>query len=177
MPNTPAKTKPRKLTVKQERFTQAWHATGNATQAYRDTYDCANMAPTTISHEAYLLSQHHLISARLEELQAQAAEYAALTPAKIATNLLEDRQVARRLDNPAAMITADTRLGEMIGVLGTRRSEHSGTIRHEHIVANLADMDPDALRALVELGKRLESGAELPALPEPTEPDTSENQD
>jgi hypothetical protein len=48
------------LTWKQEAFVNHYVATGNATEAYRRSYDCERMAPKSIETEALRLAmQHH----------------------------------------------------------------------------------------------------------------------
>ena len=151
------------LTIKQERFAQEYVATGNASEAYRRAYDTQGN-PETVAREAHRLVWHPKIAPRIEDIQREAASYAGLTPARIAAFLLADREQAREKGQIGAAISADTRLGEMVGVLGTRRNVVEGTSRHEHIVANLAALDADALRALVALGKSVEDGADILAL-------------
>ena len=157
--------KARSITIKQERFSQEYVATGNASEAYRRAYD-TNGKRNNVEGEAKKLRRHPLIARRIAELEHEVAVHAGLTPAKIAAFLLADRELARNSGQIAAAIAADTRLGEMIGVLGTRRHVVEDRVQHEHIVANLAAMDDDALRALVELGQRVKSGEGVPALPE-----------
>lgn len=57
------------LTIKQERFAQKYVELGNATEAYRQSYDAENMAPETINNEAYVLLQHPEVAARIEKLE------------------------------------------------------------------------------------------------------------
>ena len=169
------------LTLKQERFAYEFFRNGgNATEAYRQAYPGIKASNATISRTAFDLTRNPKIVAKVEALQRELLEHQALTPARIAVNLLEDRELARELGQPAAAITADTKLGEMIGVLGTKSHLIDGTLRHEHITASLGELDPDALRVLVDLGRRLKAGEELPALPEgitePVDEDIREEQ-
>ena len=147
------------LTLKQERFAYEFFRNGgNATEAYRQAYPGTKASNATISRTAFDLTRNPKIVAKVEALQRGLLEYEGLTPSKIAANLLEDREFARSQESPAAMITADTRLGELIGVLGTRRHVVEGTVRHEHLMASLGQLAPEQLEALVELGKRVEAG-------------------
>lgn len=57
------------LTLKQEKFCQAYVETGNASEAYRQAYDAENMAPETVNNEAYKLQKNPQITARIEELE------------------------------------------------------------------------------------------------------------
>ena len=153
------------LTIKQERFAQEYVATGNASEAYRRAYDTQGN-PETVAREAHRLVWHPKVAPRIEALQREAAVHAGLTPARIAAFLLADREMAHNTGQIAAAIAADTRLGEMIGVLGTRRHLVEGCVRHEHLHARLSELDADALRVLVALGKQAEETGILPALAE-----------
>src|ERR1700678_197187 len=57
------------LTIKQERFAQRYVEHGNASEAYRQSYDCSESAPETISNEGYKLTQNPEVAARIAELQ------------------------------------------------------------------------------------------------------------
>jgi phage terminase small subunit len=57
------------LTIKQERFAQKYIELGNASEAYRQSYDAGNMAPDTVNNEAHLLLKNPKISARVEQLE------------------------------------------------------------------------------------------------------------
>lgn len=55
-----------KLTLKQENFCNIYIETGNATEAYRQAYDCGNMKPGTIIRKACELLDNGNITAMLE---------------------------------------------------------------------------------------------------------------
>jgi phage terminase small subunit len=60
-----------KLTLKQERFAQAYVENGgNASDAYRTAYDSADMQPETIHVKACELVKHGKVSVRLDQLRA-----------------------------------------------------------------------------------------------------------
>ncbi len=50
------------LTVKQRKFWDVWNATGNATEAYRQSYNVAKMSEASIGKNAHLLTKHPLIA-------------------------------------------------------------------------------------------------------------------
>lgn len=58
-----------KLTKKQEDFCQAYVDSGNASDAYRESYNCSNMKPATINRKAKELLDDGKITARIEQLQ------------------------------------------------------------------------------------------------------------
>ena len=57
------------LTEKQENFCQAYIETGNASEAYRQSYNAENMKPKTINERASRLLKECKISARVNDLQ------------------------------------------------------------------------------------------------------------
>jgi hypothetical protein len=62
----------RKLTLKKEKFCQAYFTnTGNATQAYRDVYNCAGMSEKSITQNACRLLKDINITSTLEELKSE----------------------------------------------------------------------------------------------------------
>lgn len=63
-----------RLTVKQERFCDIYLETGNATEAYRQAYDCGNMKYDTIVRKACELLKNGNITARLEEKRISLTE-------------------------------------------------------------------------------------------------------
>lgn len=58
------------LTPKQEKFTTAYIETGNASEAYRQSYDAAGMSTNSVHREAHALLENPKVAARLDELQA-----------------------------------------------------------------------------------------------------------
>lgn len=60
-----------KLTPKQQNFCNLYVELGNATQAYKNAYDCKNMRPNTINRKAKELLDNGTITARIKELQAE----------------------------------------------------------------------------------------------------------
>lgn len=58
------------LTIKQEKFCHAYLETGNASEAYRLSYNTEKMKPATVSRRAKELLKHGPITAHLEVLQA-----------------------------------------------------------------------------------------------------------
>ena len=64
----------RKLTPKQENFAQKYVECGNATEAYRYAYNCANHKPETVNRSAITSVQNPMISARIKELRGTTSE-------------------------------------------------------------------------------------------------------
>lgn len=67
------------LTQKMEGFCNSYYKHGNATQAYRENYECSKMKENTIGRAAFDLLQNSKITARMRELNAEATTTAVLT--------------------------------------------------------------------------------------------------
>ena len=63
-----------RLTPKQEMFCQHYVDIGNASEAYRLSYNCANMKPSVVNVKASELLNNGKIRVRVNELMAQRAE-------------------------------------------------------------------------------------------------------
>ncbi|MBO5029820.1 MAG: terminase small subunit [Muribaculaceae bacterium] len=73
-----SKSKERRLTEKQEKFCQYYIDTGNASEAYRMSYDTSKMQPATINRSAIELRDNPKIAARLDEIRAERAAASAV---------------------------------------------------------------------------------------------------
>ena len=67
------------LTQKQEKFCLAYIETGNASEAYRRSYNCENMKDSSINVNACKMLTHAKIAQRLKELNASAVSAAIMT--------------------------------------------------------------------------------------------------
>ena len=61
----------RKLTPKQEKFCNLYLETGNASEAYRQSYSCSNMKDATINTKACELLKNGKVTVRVRELQGE----------------------------------------------------------------------------------------------------------
>jgi phage terminase small subunit len=97
----------KKLTAKQEAFAVAFFETGNAAEAYRQSYDVdPNCRDTWIRVEACQLLDNPNITLRIQELQEHAARHAIYTRVKALEEYEEARQDAKTLGNPSAAVAA-----------------------------------------------------------------------
>lgn len=71
------------LTEKQEKFCLAYLESGNASDAYRKSYDASGMKSETIHREAKTLLDNPKIAARVKELRDAAAERAQIKEADV----------------------------------------------------------------------------------------------
>lgn len=73
----------RELTPKQERFCRHYVEIGNASEAYRLSYNCANMKQSTVWDCACKLLANPKVAHRVEELMAEYAEATRVDRAKV----------------------------------------------------------------------------------------------
>lgn len=113
------------MTPKQERFCQLYIELGNASEAYRHSYDAEGMSPASVNRKAKELLDNGKIAARLGQLRASHAERHAVTVDDIARMLLEDREFARAHAKPSACVAATMGLAKLYGHL-TDKTEITG---------------------------------------------------
>lgn len=106
-----------KLTVKQESFCLAYIETGNASEAYRQVYNCSRMKPATINRKAAELLENGKITARLEELQAEHRKRHDVTVDSITAEYEEARQLAIEMGQPSAAVAASTGKARLHGIV------------------------------------------------------------
>ncbi len=115
------------LTAKQEAFCQKYVETGNASEAYRQTYDAGGMKPTSVNRKAKELLDNGKIAARLAELREPAAKKARVTLEGHLEDLRKLRDLAKKKGQFSAAITAEVARGKASGV-HVEHHRHSGSI-------------------------------------------------
>ncbi len=105
------------LTPKQEAFALRYIETGNATEAYRLSYDAANMKNVTCNRRAKELLDNSKITARVRELQERARRRHDVTIDSITAELVEDREFARQLESPSAALSATLGKARLHGLM------------------------------------------------------------
>ena len=139
------------MTPKQEKFCQKFVELGNASEAYRQSYDASRMSAASVNRKAKELLDNGKIAARLDELRAHHAERHDVTIDDVRKMLLEDRAFAKSCGTPAPMVSATMGLAKLYGHLRDK-VEHTGKdggpIQTEQV-----ESDADAFR------RRLLSGA------------------
>lgn len=83
----------RGLTPKQEKFCQLYIELGNASEAYRQSYDSSKMQTSTINTRAKELLKHGPIKVRIEELQQAHRQRHNITVDNIISDLQEYRDI------------------------------------------------------------------------------------
>ena len=121
----------RKLTVKQERFAQAYVETSNASEAYRRAYDAENSSDAVVWTSACNLLKNHKVAIRVQELQAKHAENHDVTVEYLTAEYREAISLAKIAVQPAALVSAVTALGKLHGLV-VERKHIDGDNRHHH---------------------------------------------
>lgn len=103
------------LTPKQESFAQKYVELSNASEAYRQSYNAENMADKTIWEAACRLLTDSKVGARVMELQKAIEEKHNITVDDLVKELEEARALAKRLEQPSAMVAASNGKGKMLG--------------------------------------------------------------
>jgi len=115
-----------KLTPKQEAWIECRAIGMNQSDAYREAYDAEGMTPKQIWEEASKLASSPKVSQRLFELQEEARERTLVSVASITEELDEARDLAKKLDQPAAMTGAVMGKAKVNGLLVDRVGDPNG---------------------------------------------------
>src|SRR4051812_43539167 len=102
-----------KLTPKQEAFCLAYLKTGNASEAYRQAYDVADMTERTIQKRAGELLKNGAVTGRMTGLQQKNEVKALLSFEEHMEELKSLRDTARNLEQISAAISAEVKRGEL----------------------------------------------------------------
>jgi len=133
------------LTLKQEKFARKFVLNGgNASQAYRDSYNCANMSEKTIGRTAHALArENHKVAAKIEEIKQQQSDFQAITFEEIGGYLRRAVDGATAAGQHGAASQAAVALGKLAG-LYVEKQKVSVDDAREHLdaVQTLAD-EPD----------------------------------
>ena len=104
------------LTPKQEAFALAYLETGNASEAYRRSYDAEGMKPESINRKAKELIDSGKIAARVEELRAPVREAAQITLKQHLDDLKRLRDLAEASEKYGPAIQAEVARGKASGL-------------------------------------------------------------
>ena len=123
------------LTIKQERFCMVYVETGNASEAYRQAYNCENMKEASINVNASKLLTDAKIALRIKELKSGHTKRHELTIDDLVKQLEEARQVALALENPqcSAAISATMGTAKLLGLVVDKNETtgaNGGAIQH-----------------------------------------------
>jgi phage terminase small subunit len=113
------------ITPKQLKFCQKYVETGNASEAYRQSYDIGTMKPESIHRKAKELLDNVKIAARIADIQAKHQKRHEVTVDSLTSELEEARSLALKTEQPAAMVSASLGKAKLHGML-VDRNEHTG---------------------------------------------------
>ena len=106
----------RSLTPKQEKFCQQFISTGNASEAYRQSYVCSKMKNTTINRAAHDLVENSKVTARIGELQEVGRKRHDITVASLTEQLQDAYGLAMQTGHAAAAVGATWALAKLHGL-------------------------------------------------------------
>jgi hypothetical protein len=109
-----------KLTPKQEAFALAYVETGNASEAYRRSYNVKSSTPQAVWVSACRVLADAKVSLRVAQLQERAVKRHDVTIDSLTQELNEDRALAYRCGMPAAAISAVMGKAKLHGLAADR---------------------------------------------------------
>lgn len=104
------------LTPKQEKFCQLYVETGNASEAYRGSYDAGGMKPDSVNRKAKELLDNVKIAARLNQIRERHVKRHEVTVDSLVGELEEARLLALELAQPSAAVSASMGKAKIYGL-------------------------------------------------------------
>ena len=126
------------LTPKQQAFALTYVETGNASEAYRRSYDAENSSPDTIKVEASRLLDNPNVALTVIALQEAARERTLVTLESLTKELDEDRVMARKLEMPAAAISAVMGKAKLHGLITDKSKNETALTGDDAMLAMFA---------------------------------------
>ena len=111
------------LTSKQETFCLAYLETGNASEAYRQSYDSSKMKSETVNRNAKAMLDNNKIAARLEELREPVRKKAMLTLESHLERLNHLSLMAEQAGQFGPAIKAEESRGKAAGIYVGKQEE------------------------------------------------------
>lgn len=102
----------RELTPKQEKFCQLYIELGNASEAYRRSYDAEDSNPNVIAVEASRLLENPKVSLRLKQMREEHMRSHKITVSDLLKELEEARQAALGAENPQSSAAVAATMGK-----------------------------------------------------------------
>lgn len=130
-----------KLTPKQEAFCRAYLETGNASEAYRRSYDVApDCKPNTIEKRACELLKNGKVAGRVAQLQEGHQKRHEITVDSLTEMLKEDRALAHKEGEPNAAINAVLAMAKLHGLIVDKKNVNvDANHQHHHAVEPLSE--------------------------------------
>lgn len=128
------------LTPKQEAFCAAYIETGNASQAYRESYDAANMSPASVNRAAKELVDNPKIAARVNQMREPVLERMQVTLEGHLSDLLALRERAVAEGKWAPAVQAEIARGKAAGLYVQKSENINVEMSIEDIDFRLAEL-------------------------------------
>ena len=140
-----------RLTIKQENFCNYYVECGNASEAYRRAYSCANMKSETVNRMSFDLINNRKITARIAQLQAEQKAKSDISKEEITnlcvdvirgkdvTDVIESRN-GRKSERTISKTWAVERICKMLGfdsATEVKLNSADSTMSREDIIAEL----------------------------------------
>lgn len=106
-----------KLTPKQEKFCYSYIETGNASEAYRRSYNAERMKPEVVAVKASELLANGKIAVKIEALRALHQKRHEITVDDLVKELEEARKLAFETDKAAAAVSATMGKAKLLGLV------------------------------------------------------------
>ncbi len=132
------------LTPKQERFCLSYMETGNASEAYRRSYDASKMKSETINRNAKALLDNSKIATRLAEIRKPAVEAAQITLEGHLRRLKDLSVEAEKTSQFSAAISAEVSRGKASGFYIDKREDVTDPFKRA-----LSGMSAEKARAML----------------------------
>ena len=130
----------RRMTPKQERFCQLYVQIGNASEAYRQSYDCSRMKSETIHRCAHELLQNPKITARITQLRDLAQIASGVTVERVVQGLFSE--ATNQESPPSARVQAWSLLGKHLGMFRESTPDRdTTTIQIREVVVHMPALD------------------------------------
>ena len=107
---------PRTLTPKQEQFCQQFISTKNASEAYRQSYDCSRMKKENVGRRAKELIDNSKVAARIGGLLEEGRNRHDITVASLTEQLPDAYGLAMQTGHAAAAVGATWALAKLHGL-------------------------------------------------------------
>ncbi len=116
------------LKPQQELFCQKYiECKGNASEAYRQSYNCENSSPQVIWNEASLLLKNREVAIRIETLQTELSQELKYTVKDAFAELEDAIGFAKKNNQASAVISAIKAKIDMFGLDAPKRVNLEGT--------------------------------------------------
>jgi len=109
-----------KLTPKKEKFSQKYVELGNASEAYRQSYNAKNMTTKTINEAASRLLNDSKVAARIKQLQERLQKRHEVTVDSITAELEQARILAMMEKQAASAVSASNSKAKLHGLLNDK---------------------------------------------------------